>query len=124
MAAKKLPPLSPGETVILALLWKRGRATVQELHELMPPGREVAYATVQTLLRRLEKKGYVRHEQDGRAHVFIPAVHKSEVLRRSVKEFLQRFYGGDPMPLMLHLAQTRQITAADIEKLRKIIEKE
>ena len=61
------PPLSPAETEILRLVWELGAGTVQQVCEKLPPDREIAYATVQTLLRRLEKKGYVSHTVQGKA---------------------------------------------------------
>ena len=123
MATAKLPPVSPGETEILRLVWQLKKATVQQVRDRLPKRRKIAYATVQTLLRRLEKKGYVKHETQGKAHVFFPAVRKEEVIRKSVSDFLERLFGGDPVPLVQYLAEHGKIDAADIEKLRKLIEK-
>ena len=57
MTRKNLPALSPSETEILRLVWQLEKATVQEVCEKLPAKRKITYATVQTLLRRLEKKG-------------------------------------------------------------------
>jgi len=74
MADYPVAPLSVAETEVLRLLWQLGTGTVQDICDALPPERDVAYATVQTLLRRLESKGYVTHETRGRAHVFGPAI--------------------------------------------------
>ncbi len=123
MTNKSLPALSPAETEILRLVWVLGKATVQAVTNDLPGGRKIAYATVQTLLRRLEKKGYLTHEVNGRAHVFCPAVKKEKVIRRTVGDFVERLFGGDPAPLMLHLASHSQLDADDIKRLKKLIDK-
>ncbi len=124
MGRKKLAPLSRAETEILTLLWDPGHGTVQQVCESLPHGRRITYATVQTLLRRLEKKGYVTHEVEGKAHVFKPVVGRDDVLRRSVSDFVDRLFGGDPVPLMLRLADHAQLSRGDVERLKKLISKD
>lgn len=123
MAKKALPPLSPAETDVLRLVWQLKSATVQEICEVPSKDRSVTYATVQTMLRRLEKKGYVRHEEQGKAHVFSPAVKREDVVERTVGDFVERLFGGDPLPLLLHLAGCSKLKTEDIEQLKKLIEK-
>ena len=124
MSQKRLPAFSPAETEILGLIWLLGRGTVQQVCEKLPPRRRIAYATVQTLLRRLEKKGYVRHESQGKAHVFSPAAEREEVIRRTVGDFVDRLFGGDPLPLMLHLADHSKLDADNLKRLKKFFAKE
>ena len=124
MTKRRLPALSASETEILRLVWDLGAGTVQQVCERLPARRTITYATVQTLLRRLEKKGYIRHRAEGKAHVFFPAVQQEHVIKRSVNDFLERLFGGDPIPLVQHLAEHGQIDAEDIEKLKKLIEDE
>jgi BlaI family penicillinase repressor len=123
MTLKRLPALSPSETEILRLVWQLDKATVQEVCDKLPARRKIAYATVQTLLRRLEKKGYLKHRSRGKAHVFFPAVKREAVIKRSVGDFLQRLFGGDPIPLMQYLAEHGKIDAEDIERLKKLADK-
>jgi BlaI family penicillinase repressor len=120
MVRKNLPALSPSETEILRLVWQLSQATVQEVCDKLPARRKIAYATVQTLLRRLENKGYLKHDVRGKAHVFFAAVKKEHVVKRSVGDFLDRLFGGDPVPLMQYLAQHGKISADDIERLKKL----
>jgi len=121
MVRKNLPALSPSETEILRLVWQLDKATVQEVCDKLPTRRKIAYATVQTLLRRLEKKGYIKHRNRGKAHVFFPAVKQEAVIKRSVRDFLERLFGGDPIPLMQYLAQHGKINAEDVEKLKQLV---
>ncbi len=124
MTKSRRPSLSASETEILRLLWDLHEATVQQVCERLPAKRKIAYATVQTLLRRLERKGYIRHRVEGKAHVFYPAVQQDHVIKRSVNDFLERLFGGDPIPLMQHLAEHGRIDAQDLERLKKLIEGE
>ena len=123
MAKSYLPALSPAETEILRLVWQLDKATVQAVCDKLPAKRKIAYATVQTLLRRLEKKGYVEHHSQGRAHVFFPAVSRADVIKRSVGDFLDKLFGGDAVPLMQYLAEHGDITAEDLESLKKLTDK-
>jgi len=120
MTRKTLPAVSPSETEILRLVWQLDKATVQDVCNKLPAKRKIAYATVQTLLRRLEKKGYVKHRIRGKAHVFFAAVKSENVIKRSVNDFLDRLFGGDPIPLMQYLAEHREIDSGDIEELKRL----
>ena len=122
MTRKDLPALSPSETEILRLVWQLEKATVQEVCEKLPAKRKITYATVQTLLRRLEKKGYLKHSNSGKAHVFSAAVKREHVVTRSVGDFLDRLFGGDPVPLVQYLAEHGKISADDIENLKRLID--
>lgn len=122
MTKKQLPQLSPTETEILRLVWQLDKATVQDVCENLPAKRKISYATVQTLLRRLEQKGYLKHDVRGNAHVFTAAVKQEAVITRSVGDFLERLFGGNPIPLMQYLAKHGQVKASDIEKLKELVE--
>lgn len=121
MPRKRLTSLSSAETEILRLVWKLGQATVRDVCEQLPRKRRIGYATVQTLLRRLEAKGYVGHEARGKAHVFRPAVRPQEVITKTVRDFVDRLFGGDPVPLMLHLAEESELDEESVEQLRRLL---
>jgi BlaI family penicillinase repressor len=118
----RLKAMSPTETEILRLVWQLGEATVQQVHDALPAHRPVAYKTVQTLLRRLEEKGYLTHKVEGKAHLFVPAVKREAVVKRTVLDFLDRLFGGDPRPLMHFLAEDGRLDTKDIEELKKLID--
>lgn len=122
MTRRKLSPVSPSETEILRIVWQLDKATVQDVCNKLHAKRKVTYATVQTLLRRLETKGYLKHRIRGKAHVFYPVVKREAVIKRSVSDFLDRLFGGDPVPLMQYLAEHGKIDVEDIEKLKKLID--
>jgi len=120
MVKRRPPAISPAETEILRIVWQLGKATVQNVCNKLPAKRKITYATVQTLLRRLEKKGYLKHYTEGKAHVFFAAVKSEDVIKRSVSDFLDRLFGGDPAPLMQYLAEHGKIGADDIESLKEL----
>lgn len=122
MTDVNLTPLSGAETEILRLVWQLGKGTVQNVCDRLPKDRDITYATVQTLLRRLEKKGYVRHKTVGKAHVFSPAVEQEDVISSAVGSFLDRLFGGDPVPLMHYLARHGKISEGDIARLKSVID--
>jgi len=115
--------ISPAETQVLRLIWQLQQATVQQVLDNLPKERDITYATVQTLLRRLEKKGYIKHISKGKAHHFFSTVKQKDVISKKVSDFLDRLFGGDSFPLMQYLAEHGKLTARDIENLKKLIEK-
>ena len=123
MKKKKLRTMSPTETEILRLVWELNEATVQQIRDRLPSDRSLAYNTVQTLLCRLEQKGYLKHHLKGRAHVFSALVKPREVIKTTVRDFLGRLFGGDSKPLVQFLAEDGKIDEEDIKRLRELIKK-
>ncbi len=123
MTKSKRPAMSPAETEVLRLVWQTREATVQQVYEALPGNRKIAYVTVATLLRRLEEKGYLRHHVHGKAFVYAPAAKKEDVIRRTISDLVERLFGGNPVPLMQHLAQHSGISDEDIERLKELTKK-
>jgi BlaI family penicillinase repressor len=123
MTQRKRPAMSPAETEILRLVWQGREATVQQVYEMLPDTRKVTYVTVATLLRRLEEKGYLKHHLRGKAFVYAPAARKEDVIRRTISDLVERLFGGNPVPLMQHLAQHSGISDDDIERLKELAKK-
>ena len=127
MSNEKIIPLSPSETEILRLVWELKIASVQDVSGKLPEGRSIAYATVQTLLRRLEKKGYVKHDVKGKAHMFYPVAKREDVIASAIGAFVDKLFGGDSLGLVHYLAKRvgevkpgediREWTWLDINKL-------
>jgi BlaI family transcriptional regulator, penicillinase repressor len=106
---------------VARLVWARGKATVREIYDALPAGRDVDYKTVQTFLRRLEGKGYLKTVRDGRSIVYSPRVRPGKVITEAVNDFVIRLFGGEALPLVEHLIQERGLSPADIKRLRKIL---
>ena len=123
MTKRQLQAMSPAETEILRIIWELEKATVQQICEKLPRKRSIVYKTVLTLVRRLEGKGYVQHETQGKANLYFAAVKREDVLRRTVLDFVDRLFGGDPGPLVQFLAEDGHIDAAEFKRLKRIIDK-
>lgn len=122
MAQSNMPAVSPAEAEILQIVCQLKYATVQQVADALPPHRDIGYATVQTLLRRLEKKGYVVHAIDGKAHVFRAKIQHDQAITRSVSDFVDQLFGGDPVSLMMHLAGSNKLRKKDVDRLRQILD--
>jgi predicted transcriptional regulator len=123
MVKSKRPAMSPAETEVLRLVWQSQGATVQQVYDALPGNRKITYVTVATLLRRLEEKGYLKHRVRGKAFVYAPAAKKEDVIRRTIGDLVERLFGGNPVPLMQHLAQHSGISDEDIERLKGLAKK-
>ena len=123
MAKSKRPAMSAAETEVLRLVWESQQATVQQVYDALPANRKVTYVTVATLLRRLEEKGYLKHRVRGKAFVYAPAAKKEDVIRRTIGDLVERLFGGNPVPLIQHLAQHSRMTDEDIERLKGLAKK-
>jgi predicted transcriptional regulator len=115
--------LSKGELEVARLLWQLGEATVRQVHEAFPEGRQMDFATVQTYLRRLESKGYVHAKLDGRTRVYSPRVKPRTVIRETIDDLVERLFGGETMPLVRHLIEDRGIQPEDLAELRQLLDR-
>jgi predicted transcriptional regulator len=121
---KKSQTLTEAELPIMDVLWEKQSATVGDVAEALEKERPVAYNTVLTLMRILERKGYVRHTKDGRAFVYHPVVGRGEASRTAVRHLLSRFFNDSPELLMLNLLREERIDERELERLRALIGKE
>jgi BlaI family transcriptional regulator, penicillinase repressor len=115
--------LSKGEMETARVLWDLGSATVRQVHQAFPPERRIDFTTVQTYLRRLEAKGYVKAELDGRTRVYTPRVKPQTVIRETLDDLVDRLFGGDTLPLVRHLIEDRGISDAEIAELRDMLDR-
>lgn len=117
------PALSKGEMEVARILWGLKKATVREVYEALPAERQMDFATVQTYLRRLDTKGYVKADLDGRTRVYAPRVRPATVIRETVGDLVDRLFGGETLPLMQHLIEDGQVSSAELTELRKLIDR-
>ena len=108
------------ELDVMQVLWERGSGTVSEVQEALAD--ELAYTTVLTMLRTLTEKGHVRSEAEGRAHRFIPRVERAEARASALRDVLERVFAGDPEVLLTHLVKERDLSAKELERMRRLLE--
>lgn len=103
------------------LLWERGASTVQQLVDSLAPEQPLAYNSVLTTIRILEKKGYLRHTKDGRAHVYEPVVGRKEASSFEVRHLLNRFFNNSHEELVLNLIEDQSLNDDEIKRLRALL---
>ena len=101
------PALSKGEMEVARALWDLKQATVREVFETFPESRGIDFTTVQTYLRRLEQKGYIKARLEGRTRVYSPRIKPRTVIRETVDDLVDRLFAGEAFPLMQHLIEDR-----------------
>jgi predicted transcriptional regulator len=108
------------ELDVMAVLWDRGPSTVTEVREHLDDA--LAYTTVLTVLRTLEVKGYVSHEEEGKAHRYAPLVARDRAGKTALGQVLGKIFGGSREMLLANLVKERGIDAAELRRLRKILD--
>ena len=106
---------------IMEILWERRNASAREITDALNQEQPVAHSTVQTLLRKLEKKGAIDHTAQDRTFVFFPVVEQHKARRSATQEFLDRVFGGSTVGLVAHLLEHEKIPRKELEQIKKLI---
>jgi BlaI family penicillinase repressor len=112
--------LSGRELDVMNVLWERGSATVSEVQGELQD--ELAYTTVLTILRRLEEKGHVRHDADGKAHRYLPLVQREEAQDSAIQRVTRKLFLDSPALLMSRLLRKGTLTEAELRDLRSLVD--
>lgn len=121
MPPKHSITLTEAELRLMRLLWTRGESAVADLVQALPDETPLAYTTVLTTVRILEKKGYVRHRQVGRAFLYTPSVAEHEARQSEIRHVLQRFFDNSRERLVLSLLGDADATPEELERMKKAI---
>ena len=122
MVRRPTDDVTETELAMLGVLWERGEATRRQVADaLYPGGGESHYATVQKLLERLEKKGFVRHVRREGILVFRATVDRDGLLSRRLQAVAEQLCGGASAPLVMNLVRSQPLTAAEVEELYALI---
>jgi BlaI family transcriptional regulator, penicillinase repressor len=122
VARNKSATLTEAELRIMNVLWEKRSATVHEVLESLPAKPSLAYNSVLTIVRILEKKGYVRHIKDRRAHVYTPQVAREDASRSEVRRLVSRFFGNSHEMLVLNILEDKGIDAEELDRMRQLLE--
>lgn len=123
MARRRSVPLTEVEQRLMEIVWAAGRATVAQVVQAIPESERPAYNTVQTMMKILERKGYVKHRSEGRAFVYEAIVDRDTAARTALSHVVQRFFGGSPRALALNLIEGDHLTDAELEELERTIKR-
>jgi predicted transcriptional regulator len=111
------------ELAVLRLLWSRGPSTIRELTDrLYPEGGHSHYATVQSLLDRLDQKGFVERAKDGHINVFSPKLTRAELISKRLRATADALCGGAMAPLLSQLVDSAALSPDELEQLRRLID--
>ena len=123
MPPRQSPTLTEAELRIMNVLWPRGSATVQQVLEALCGKPELAYNSVLTTIRILEKKGYLKHvKNDGRAHIYVPVIERKEATRSEISHLVSRFFKDSHEDMVLNILEDRGLDSRELRRLREMLE--
>ena len=121
MARKKSPTLTEGELRLMDIIWEKGEATVNQVLSALSSTKAPAYNTVLTILRILEKKGYLHHIKKGRAHIYRPLVGREQARHKAIRQMLKSFFDNSPELLLQNIIDSKDISEKELQRLKKMI---
>jgi predicted transcriptional regulator len=120
---KQSETLTEAELRIMNVLWLKGFGTVQLILDSLLEKPALAYNSVLTTIRVLERKGYVKHSKDGRAHVYAPRVGREEATRSEIRHLVGRFFKNSHEQLVLNILEDQGIETEELDRLREMLER-
>ena len=123
MPPRQSEVLTEAELRVMKVLWERGSGTVQQVLDSMEEKPALAYNSVLTTIRILERKGYLKHIKDGRAHVYAPVVRQQEATRSEIRRLAGRFFGNSHEDLVLNILEDRGMEREELARLRKMLDR-
>jgi len=122
MARPSSPTLTDSERRILEVLWKTKEASVREVADALSKKKPVAYTTVLTMFKVLEKKGLVTYRSEGRAFIYSAAISRSDARRQALENLLKSFFNDSPSVLAQHLIDEHDMEADELAALQKRVD--
>lgn len=108
---------------VMQVVWKLGDATVAEVHEELLGHRDIAYTTVLSTMRALERRGFLAHTREGKAHRFHATIAAADYASERVSDLVDRLFGGKPEKLLSHLlGGSEEVRPRDLRKIRRLLE--
>ena len=112
--------LTDRESDLMDVLWDHGACTVADVREKLRD--QLAYTTVLTILRTLEVKGYVGHEEVGRAHLYKALVARDAARRSALRNLSDKLFKGSTEMLLTHLVQDEKLSPAQLRRIRALLD--
>jgi BlaI family penicillinase repressor len=116
------PPITDAEWEVMNVLWEKSPVTAMEVADVLSSRRNWHPKTVKTLLGRLARKGVLRFKEDGNRYVYSPAIPRQRYVKEASATFIDRVFGGETTPALVHFARTAPMTSEEIEELRRILD--
>jgi BlaI family penicillinase repressor len=118
----KTPPITEAEWEVMNVLWERSPLTAIEVAEALQPKMHWHPKTVKTLLGRLVRKGVLGYRTEGNRYVYSPAIPRRSYVREESASFLERVFGGETAPMLVHFVRNTRLSADEIEELRRLLD--
>lgn len=115
--------LTEVELELMTVLWKLSEGSVADVLEALPAERKLAYTSVSTILRILEQKEVLKTRKEGRGHVYIPVLEKSEYEGKAIQHVMKNVFEGAPVALVKQLLNTTNLKDSDLAELKALIER-
>lgn len=115
--------LTAVEYELMTVLWTLGQGTVRDVMESLPKERKLAYTSVSTMLRILQKKQLLHYEKSGRQHIYAPKISKSYFIKDTVSEVVSELFDGSPIELAAFLLKDVSLNKEEIASLKALIQK-
>ncbi len=115
--------ISDAEWIVMNLIWSCSPIEASEVIDQIADANGWSAATVKTMLHRLVRKGALATEQNGKKYLYTPAVRKDACVRQASRSFVERVFGGDSTPALIHFVKTAKLTSKDIEEIRAMLDK-
>ena len=115
--------LTKAEEQIMQVLWRLEKGFVKDVIDRLPDPKP-AYNTVSTIVRILEKKGFVAHHAYGKTHEYFPVVSRDDYKKRFLKSFIKRYFGNSFQEMVSFFASDRDITLGEMEEIRELLSEE
>ena len=122
MPPRKSVTLTEAELRLMDVFWDKGPCTVQQVLDALSEKPALAYNSVLTTTRILEKKGYIKHVKDGRAHVYAPLLGRKEATRSEIRHLVSRFFSDSDDMLVLNILEDRGVDQNEIDRLKQLLE--
>jgi predicted transcriptional regulator len=114
-------PLTPLEKDVMQVIWDKGRCAVEGVHAVVSRKHNLKETSVRTILRRLEQKGYLRHEAEGRAYVYQAAEPARSFAARAVRQIIDNFCRGSMEELVSGMVEAKVLSSAELESLQEFV---
>ena len=109
------------ELQIMNVVWDKSKATVHDVKKALSR-RKPAYSTILTMMRKLEAKGYLKHEVDGRTYVYLPLISQQAVRHGVLGDLVERLFEGSTPLLLTSLVEQNRISESELREIQKLIE--
>lgn len=124
MPARTSKVLTEAEQELMEVVWELGRGTAEAIREALSSLREASNSTVRTILRILERKGYVRHCEQNGVFVYEPVIDREEATRRMIRHLADRVSEGSTSLLVQHILKVEPLSGEELKRIKEWVEEE